>query len=111
MKQLNLHCDTKYIIKNDPIELSATYNDTYPITISGDQSYVYACDYIKFVADKEYDNIQYTINYQKGTNQGLIFRCNGSDLMRLNNDDKSTIVNTIKNMDGIEYVLKSELQQ
>ena len=111
-------CDTKYVAKNDPIELSATYNDTYPITISGDQ--LYACDYIKFVADKDYDNIQYTIdydniqytiNYQKGTNQGLIFRCNGSDLMRLNNDDKSTIVNNIKNMDGIEYVLKSELDE
>ena len=91
-------CDTKYVAKNDPIELSATYNDTYPITISGDQTYAYACDYIKFVADKEYDNIQYTINYQKGTNQGLIFRCNGSDLMRLNNDDKSTIVWMVLNM-------------
>ena len=102
--------DEKYVLKNEPIEMTATYNnDTYPITISGNQTYL--SDYIKFVADKDYDNIQFTINYQKGTDYGLIFRCNGTDLMRLNNIDKSTIVNTIKNMDGVEYVLKTELDE
>ena len=40
---------------------------------------------------------------------GLIFQCNGSNVMILNKNSIS--VNDIRNMGGIYYVLKSELQQ
>ena len=97
---------SNYYTKNEPIEMDADSVKTYPIIINGNSRYT--TNYIKFVADKDYENIQFTIDYQLGTDYELIFRCNGTDLMRLNNNNNSTIVNSMKNMDGVEYVLKTE---
>ena len=101
--------DEKYVLKNEPIEIVFGLTAEYPIVLGGTNKY--EANFLKFIADKNYDNIQFTINYMNGMNEGLIFRCNDTDLMKLCNTDNSTIVNTIKNMDGVEYVLKTELQQ
>ena len=101
--------DEKYVLKNEPIEMNTVSGERYAITISGNQRYT--SNYIKFVADKDYDNIQFTIDYQMGDDYGLIFSRNGTDLLRLNNANNSVMVNTIKNMSGVEYALKSDIPE